>query len=341
MDLKTPHLDLPMIAPAQAQKHVTHNEAIFKLDAITQLSLRSRTAEVDVDSMSDGDRQIVPANSPIGEAGDIAQKDGAAMIYHRPKLGWVGWVEDEDLLVVWTGADGWTPVSSQSSLTSLTQLGVNAASDPTNRLSVASEATLLSHDGDDHRLKINKNIASDTASLLFQSGFNGHAEFGLTGTNDLTVRVSADGTDFMDSLVIDQTSGAVSHPKQPVIYGTLGQQVESPARQTFAPQGGMINAMTNMAKTSLIIPDDGVYMFSASQLVQVISAVHYWFLVINGVTVYIAQNNGNSFAGQQHANHIVYTQSFQAGDQIELTSNNLPSNSWIDTFSHFSLVKIA
>ncbi len=36
------NLNLPYIAPSQAQKHVTHNEAIRALDAIVQLSLQSK-----------------------------------------------------------------------------------------------------------------------------------------------------------------------------------------------------------------------------------------------------------------------------------------------------------
>lgn len=34
---KTPNLALPFILPAQAQKHVTHNEALQRLDALVQL----------------------------------------------------------------------------------------------------------------------------------------------------------------------------------------------------------------------------------------------------------------------------------------------------------------
>ena len=36
------HLQLPYIEAAQAQKHVTHNEAIRKLDAIVMLSVLDR-----------------------------------------------------------------------------------------------------------------------------------------------------------------------------------------------------------------------------------------------------------------------------------------------------------
>ncbi|MBB3144845.1 hypothetical protein FHS21_001246 [Phyllobacterium trifolii] len=39
MDQTTTNLKLPYIAPSQAQKHVTHNEAIRALDALVQLSV--------------------------------------------------------------------------------------------------------------------------------------------------------------------------------------------------------------------------------------------------------------------------------------------------------------
>ncbi len=36
-------LSLPYIQPSQAQKHVTHNEAVSLLDAVVQLAVTSRT----------------------------------------------------------------------------------------------------------------------------------------------------------------------------------------------------------------------------------------------------------------------------------------------------------
>ena len=38
----TPNLTLPYIFASQAQKHVTHNEAIRTLDCLVQLSVESR-----------------------------------------------------------------------------------------------------------------------------------------------------------------------------------------------------------------------------------------------------------------------------------------------------------
>ena len=62
-------------------------------------------------------------------------------------------------------------------------LGVNAVADEVNRLAVASEASLFSHDGAGHQVKVNKAAAGDTASLLFQTGWSGRAEMGTTGSD--------------------------------------------------------------------------------------------------------------------------------------------------------------
>ncbi len=40
----TNHLSLPLIAAAQAQKHVTHNEALLALDSLVQIAVVDRRA---------------------------------------------------------------------------------------------------------------------------------------------------------------------------------------------------------------------------------------------------------------------------------------------------------
>ena len=54
-----PNLALPYIMPSQAQKHVTHNEALQILDALVQLSLKSRRFSTPPDEPSEGDRYLV------------------------------------------------------------------------------------------------------------------------------------------------------------------------------------------------------------------------------------------------------------------------------------------
>jgi hypothetical protein len=106
----------------------------------------------------------------------------------------------------------WAGPLAAGDLQNLAGVGVNAASDATNRLAVAAAATLLSHEGAGHQLKINKAGAADTASLLFQSGWSGRAEMGLAGSDDFALKVSADGTGFATALSVAGASGAVSLP---------------------------------------------------------------------------------------------------------------------------------
>ena len=75
-------------------------------------------------------------------------------------------------------------------------------------MAVASAASLLNNDGAGHQLKINKAGAADTASLVFQTGFSGHAEMGLSGSNDFTINVS-DGVNWFTGITVRNASGIV------------------------------------------------------------------------------------------------------------------------------------
>ncbi len=209
----TPNLSLPYLMEAQAQKHVTHNDAIRALDTLVQLSVLDRDLTAPPISPAEGERYIVA----IGASGAWAAKDGqiaafqdGAWMFYAPRKGWLAWVADESQLYVHDGT-GWTPVGD-SDLQNIPMLGVNALGDSTNRLSVSAPATLLNHEGAGHQLKINKNNAADTASLLFQSAFSGRAEFGTTGDDDWHVKVSADGAVWNEALAADRNTGAVRFP---------------------------------------------------------------------------------------------------------------------------------
>ena len=206
---QTPNLSLPYILAAQAQKHVTHNEALRILDGVVQLGVRDRSASAPPATPGDGDRYIVAAGGTgawVGRDNSIAAYQDGAWAFFRPAVGWVAWIADETKLVAWDGAD-WIDAGGSINPTAL--VGVNATADPTNRLSVNAPATLLNHEGGSHQLKVNKSAAGDTASLLFQSGFSGRAECGLTGDDDLRVKVSANGANWHDSIRIDRNSGEV------------------------------------------------------------------------------------------------------------------------------------
>ncbi|MFQ5625422.1 MAG: hypothetical protein ACE5FM_02080 [Methyloligellaceae bacterium] len=117
---------------------------------------------------------------------------------------------DEDKLLAWDGT-AWNEVAG-GSVNPTPLVGVNATADLTNRLSVSSPSALLNHAGAGHQLKLNKNLATDTASLLFQTGFSGRAEMGLTGDDDYHFKVSSDGSVWNEAIVINRTTGGVTFP---------------------------------------------------------------------------------------------------------------------------------
>lgn len=213
MTQSSPNLALPYIQPSQAQKHVTHNEAVERLDALAQLVLEAIAAETPPASAPDGAAWglgAAPAGDWAGQGGAVALRAGGGWLFLAPQPGWRAWDKGAGLLRVWTGS-AWEDAAA-GTLQNVSGVGVGTTSDAVNRLAVAGDATLLTHAGGDHRLKVNKAGTGDTASLLFQSGFAGRAEMGLTGSDDFALRVSPDGTSFRDALVADAGSGAVRVP---------------------------------------------------------------------------------------------------------------------------------
>ncbi len=216
----TPNLKLPYIMAAQAQKHVTHNEAIRALDAVVQLTVIDRDLTAAPLSPADGDRYIVA----VGAGGDWAGRDqniaafqDGTWMFYPPATGWLAWVADEDALVAWDGT-AWVQAGG-GGVNPVDLVGVNATADATNRLTVSSPATLFNHEGAGHQLKINKATAADTGTVLFQTGFSGRAEMGLAGEDDFSFKVSPDGAAWYVALRIDRASGETHFPAPATFEG--------------------------------------------------------------------------------------------------------------------------
>ncbi|WP_162620558.1 DUF2793 domain-containing protein [Limimaricola cinnabarinus] len=142
-----------------------------------------------------------------GHAGKIAIWDGNAWYFETPLPGWQVHclAEDEDLRF---GASGWHAASGRGR--GAAHLGLNAEADATDRLSLSAPSTLLNHEGEGHRLKINRAGGGDTASLLFQTGFSGGAEMGLAGEADFSFKTSADGAGWTTALRLSAEDGRAS-----------------------------------------------------------------------------------------------------------------------------------
>ncbi len=226
---QTPNLSLPFIMPAQAQKHVTHNEAIELLDMIVQLTLESTGATTPPGSPTEGQAWALGGGATgdwAGQDGMIATWRGGGWLFVAPREGWQAWVLDVAAMQVLTGG-GWITQGDLPPLENLSGVGVNAVSDATNRLSVSSDATLLNNDGAGHQLKINKASTAETASLLYQSGFDGRAEMGLAGEDNFSIKVSADGSSWTTALSIDAATGHAQFAE--VMALTPGAAPASPA----------------------------------------------------------------------------------------------------------------
>ncbi|WP_246567295.1 DUF2793 domain-containing protein [Gemmobacter fulva] len=206
-------LNLPYIQPSQAQKHVTHNEALRLLDVLVQLVVTDRSLTVPPAAPGAGARYIVAAEAGgpwAGQEGAIALHEAGGWQFFAPQPGWSAHVLAEAVTVVFDGVHWRAPVEEPQLFS---ELGINTSADATNRVAVAAAATLFSHVGDGHQMKINKAGPGATASLLFQSGWSGRAELGLVGSNDFSVKVSADGGSFAEALRAEAETGRVLAPQ--------------------------------------------------------------------------------------------------------------------------------
>lgn len=109
-------------------------------------------------------------------------------------------------------------------------LGLGGASpDTSNRLSVNAAATLLNNAGRSHQATINKASAGNDASLALKTGFSAQALFGLLGSDDVTLKVSPNGSAFFDAFVIDRATGRAEFPAPIVIPGLSAVPASPPA----------------------------------------------------------------------------------------------------------------
>lgn len=322
MSDETTNLALPYILSAQSQKHVTHNEALRRLDGLVQLVIQQETG-TPPGSPAEGQCFAVaaaPTGAWSGKAGKVAFFADGAWLFLSPKDGWVAWFADADRQKIWTGT-AWGDLLSESTIP---KLGVNTSADTTNRLAVSSAATLLNHAGAGHQLKLNKNASGDTLSLLYQTNWSGRAEMGLAGSNDFELKVSADGSAWATALRTTAT-GAVLMPGRPLVRASYGETNLTPANNTRTGfttpnlnQGGFSlgATVTSGAGSRLVVPVTGFYLISLG--VSSVAAASFSVSVQqNGSTnlLTVRDSDSGSASYSQSATTLAY---LTAGDWIAL-----------------------
>jgi len=211
----TMRLGLPLMDAAQAQKHVTHNEALALLDALTHLSVLTRAAAPAV-TLVEGARYLV-AKNPTGlfaaRSDQIAVVQDGAWRFLSPRTGWRVFVEDEIALIVYDGAAWRLIASGKSAPDQFARLGVGTVSDAANPLSAKLNNALFASvnvaEGGtgDLRLKLNKEGSANSVSQLYQSNWTGRAETGLMGDDAYKIKISSDGVGWSAALTIDTVTG--------------------------------------------------------------------------------------------------------------------------------------
>ena len=106
MSQTTPALSLPIMMPAQAQKHVTHNEALELLDLVVQLNLESTALNAAPASPDEGQSWAVGTGASglwSGQDGQIASWRGGGWMFVAPQDGWMAWCKHDSTLKVHSG----------------------------------------------------------------------------------------------------------------------------------------------------------------------------------------------------------------------------------------------
>jgi len=104
--INSPILGLPLVQAAQAQKHVTLNEALVLLDACAQIGLVSVSTTVPPALAIDGECYGIPSGATAAWAvniGDIAIRSNGGWIFVTPQTGWNAWITDQNSGAIYDG----------------------------------------------------------------------------------------------------------------------------------------------------------------------------------------------------------------------------------------------
>jgi hypothetical protein len=109
------NLGLPYVEAAQAQKHITVNQSLVRLDAVSQLVLQSVSETTPPDEVVEGSVFAVPTGASgawAAAAGQLAVGTNGGWDYIQPRPGWRAWISDLGALHVFDGT-GWSAVTVQ------------------------------------------------------------------------------------------------------------------------------------------------------------------------------------------------------------------------------------
>ena len=217
----SPNLILPYIQASQAQKHITHNEAIKLLDGLVQLAVISRVLTAPPGSPVDGDRYIVASSATGIWAGwdlNVAFYADGAWTRLIPRPGWLAYSIADAGFFGWTGA-AWAAVGGGGGGGPTfpdNTFGITDNADPTKiaRFDVSGIAT-----GTTRTFSL-PNTTSTLAVLAATQTFTGSTTF--SGTFDVSAATASLGTSTGTSTANVGTGATLTATTKTVNIGTGG-----------------------------------------------------------------------------------------------------------------------
>lgn len=327
----TTNLKLPLLVSNQSQKEVTHNEALTIIDNILQNGIINKDLTTPPTSPNSNDLYIVGTSA----TDDWEEQDGHLAYYDNgwrfiePREGTTFWVNDEDCLYTYNGSTWEKTLETISStiedlndlsdvsITSASQydllqhngtnfvntkeiqnlslVGINTTADSTNKLSIKSDAVLFDKATANSQIKVNKASSTDTASHLFQTGYSGRAEFGLTGSDDFTLKVSSDGSTWNNAFVVAKATGNID------FKGTITNNGSGIMPMPVNTSGvvGRLYRIEGGSGVALTLPSGGTWAILVAFSVNSSTAVVYMYgadapssLVVAGGTTIMPARSG-------------------------------------------------
>lgn len=248
-------------------------------------------------------------------------RQDAAWLYLSPKSGWCALFRETGDLRSFDGA-AWQAISLGSDR-SVAMIGINAAPDDTNRLAVSSPASLFSHEGHGHQLKLNKAAVGETGTILFQTAWAGRAELGLAGNDDFSIKVSSDGSSWKTALRISAT-GVVETPERPTAAASRTAGTATPASGSLTGFDAFRFAQGNVqlgaavpsgSGQRLVVPSAGLYLLSLN-VRTLSSSGHGLAIEANGTTI-LAALEGQASTSPARQSAMAFAQ-LEAGDWLAL-----------------------
>ncbi|MFO1187816.1 MAG: DUF2793 domain-containing protein [Alphaproteobacteria bacterium] len=318
--VQTTRLQLPLIAAAQAQKHVTHNEAILRLDGLCQMQAVSYTVSAQPASPADGDLYLLPAGK-TGSAWGGAANHAAAHYYdgvwhfYAPRAGWIAFITDMSRLVYHDGT-AWTDVLTPSGASAAdggaSAPGFAFASDTNTGLYRIGADQIGITTGGTLRRAISTTAETPTLPQQGQDGSAGTPAYGFSADTDSGLyRIGANnpGIAAGGSLVESWAVAGITRPLQPAFFAYLsagqsnktgdGTAYDVPFDSELFDRGSNHDAATT--KGVFTAPVTGLYLFGATCRLSSLGAGHtQWemnFVTTGNTFVPLSYDPHNIIAG--------------------------------------------